>query len=145
MRLKRHILLYLFFVTAFIACHKKTHPSKSNMVIQMVIVDSSIEKGKTGDPYVIDSVKINDDILTVFINYSGGCKEHSFELYSNGAYAKSLPPQTSVYMVHKGNGDACRELIHQTLQFDLSAIKYSGQNTVIVHVGENHKVRYTYK
>ena len=138
------VLFNLFLLLAFNACHRKSCVKEKDAVVKNVIVNAELNKSETGDSYQIDSINIDEDILSVFVNYSGGCKEHSFELYNNGAYAKSLPPQTSVTLKHDGHGDSCRELVSQQVKFNLSPLKYNGQNTVIIHVGENHKIRYSY-
>jgi len=98
----------------------------------------------TGAPYKVDSISIDGDILSVFVNYSGGCKEHTFDLVSNGMYAKSMPPQISVVLKHTNNGDNCRELVMKELKFDVSPLKYKGGNVTVIKLGDktatcNHK------
>jgi len=146
-------------ITLFWACHKKemskTVPQKitasaaanvnSTSPIKDPIIDASIDITNTGAAYNIDSMKISGDILSVFVTYSGGCKEHSFELYSNGMYAKSLPPQLSLCLRHSSNDDACRELINQELKYTISKLKYPGNNTVILKLGAKQRITYTVK
>ena len=110
--------------------------------IKSVIINKSYTNTDSVKNYFIDSLKINGDILSIFINYSGGCKNHTFELIGNKFYAKSLPPQTTVYLVHNNNGDSCRELIQSELKFNIKQLKYSGQNAVIVYVGKSHRIAY---
>jgi hypothetical protein len=85
---------------------------------------------------------VNENILSVYVNYSGGCKPHVFDLVSNGMYSKSLPPQISVCLKHANNGDACRKLIMRELKFDISKLKYAGNKTVVVKLGDK-EVNYT--
>ncbi len=154
---KKIIVSILFAVGLISACHKKAMKqliNKNNTTvatisdlseIKNIIIDPKINMMDTGASYNIDSMKVNADILSVFVNYSGGCKTHSFDLYSNGAYAKSLPPQASLSLKHVSNGDACRQLIVQELKFNISKLKYSGQNTVIVELGNTQPVYYISK
>jgi hypothetical protein len=98
----------------------------STSEIKNVIVDQKTDLANLGGTNVnVDSLKIKGDTLSIFVNYGGGCKEHNFELYSNGAYAKSLPPKLTLYLVHTNNNDRCRELIMRELKFNISNIKYT--------------------
>lgn len=143
----------IFFIVLILvssACHQKKLSKTTATEIQKVIVDMNYNVKDSIANYTIDSAKVNADTLSLFINYSGGCKTHSFDLYSNEAYAKSFPPQTTVYLKHKDNGDACRELITKELKFNIAELKYTGpetvntgQVTVIINVGKNHRVSYT--
>lgn len=158
---KYFTIIILLSVTLFLACHKKetsktntnsTATSKSTSenkntapIIKDAIVDPETDLMNTGAAYNIDSTKINGDILSLFINYSGGCNEHSFELYSNGMYAKSLPPQLSICLRHTNNDDACRELISQELKFNITKLRYPGKNTVILKLGDKQRITYTIK
>lgn len=139
----------------FVGCHKKdiNKTSSSSTVsdskkqialpeIKNAIVDTELDISNMGAMYSVDSLRINKDTLSVFVNYSGGCKEHVFDLYSNGNYAKSLPPQLSLFLKHNSNDDACRELIMKELKFNVSNLKYPGKNTVILKLGSN-KITYT--
>ena len=154
---KKIIISVLFSITLIYACHKKAmnHSSNKNIPtvenksvsseIKNVIIDSKINMTDIGASYIIDSTKMNEDILSIFVNYSGGCKTHSFELYSNKAYGKSLPPQVYICLKHTSNGDACRQLIYKELKFNISNLKYPEQNTVIVDLGNTHRIFYSTK
>jgi hypothetical protein len=147
----------LFSIVFCSACHKKialnSDKNKNTAVasnensnkIKKLIVDLNVDINNVGSEYVIDSVKINNDILSLFVNYSGGCKTHIFELYSNAEYAKSLPLQTWVCLKHINNDDACRQLISEELKFNISQLQYKGQNTVIINIGNKQKIAYSYK
>ena len=158
----RSILLvkgFIISVLLFYSCHKKqitqtTKASVSNEKtgvnqaeipeIKNAVVNAEVDMTNTGAMYTVDSIKIDNDVLSVFVNYSGGCKEHSFDLYSNGMYAKSLPPQLSLCLKHTNNGDACRKLIMKELKFNISNLKYAGKNTVILKLGDK-RVTYATK
>jgi len=161
--MKKMLLLpVLASAVLFFSCHKKemsgsakettatttasvspSNPSATE--IKNVTVDPAADMVNTGAPYSVDSVGISGDILSVFVNYSGGCKDHSFELLSNGMFAKSLPPQVTVCLKHTNNDDACRKLVMQELKFNVSGIKYkSGNGTTVIKLGDK-QVTYTGK
>lgn len=88
--------------------------------------------------YTINSVKINRDILTIEVQYGGGCKEHVFSLFGSPAFMKSNPVQIDVMLSHNANNDMCKALITEELSFDLSPLKelwqenYGESGTIII-------------
>ena len=134
--LKNFICLVVALSVLFSACHKKAMSasganapanktsSKTISEIKNVIIDPKLDIMNIGGAAVnVDSLAISGDILSVFVNYSGGCKEHSFDLYSNSMYAKSLPPKLKLFLKHTNNDDGCRELINAELKFNVAATK----------------------
>ena len=76
------------------------------------------------DPVTIKSVRMEGNKLILAVQYSGGCENHSFQCIGSPVIAKSLPPIRSIQLVHTANGDACKKLIEQTLEIDISALAY---------------------
>lgn len=149
------IYVFLLSSAVFIACHKKqinqtastttastaaseNKEPKASLLpeIKNAIVNPETDMANTGALYTVDSMKVTEDTLSVFVNYSGGCKVHSFDLYSNGMYAKSLPPQLSLCLKHTDNGDACRMLIMEELKFNVNNLKYAGKSSVVLKLGD---------
>ena len=109
-----------------------------------VIIDESFTGTDLGDRFKIDSISLKRDILDIYVQFSGGCKDHSFDLYSNKHYMKSLPLQLKLFLTHKNNGDACRKIVKETLHFNISDIQYPGKNTLVIKIND-HKIPITYK
>ena len=144
--------VYIICVILFSGCHHKqitktaetvqtTTSAKPSSGNKEVTVDATADMSATGAMYRVDSMTVNGDVLSVFVNYSGGCKDHSWELFSNGMYEKSLPPKISVCLKHTNNGDACRELKMEEVKFDIAKLKNPSNKTVIVKMGDK-SVRY---
>lgn len=91
--------------------------------VKPIIIDPDYRMKEDQDPFNISATKIEGDILTIIVSYSGGCEDHVFDLYTNKKYMKSMPPQLNLILEHDGNGDACRAMISQDLKFDISEIK----------------------
>lgn len=132
-------------VVLFLACHKKGMTGSNTIApisktsnndqseIKNVIVDSNLDIANIGGALTnVDSLAISGDVLSVFVEYSGGYKKHSFDLFSNGMYAKSLPPKLTLFLKHTDNDDGCRGLINQELKFNISAIKYTSSLSIKV-------------
>ncbi|MCI5054466.1 MAG: hypothetical protein MRY83_00010 [Flavobacteriales bacterium] len=113
--------------------------------VQSVILDDSEIAYKTGDAYTIDTAYIVRGILLVKCSYSGGCKEHEFNLYTDGSLMKSLPPQLKLNLNHNANEDPCESWVTTALRFDLSKAHAEGHNKVQLNLSNyNYKIPYTY-
>ena len=73
--------------------------------------------------FEIEEARLEGDVFELRVSYSGGCEEHTFDLYSTRGIYESNPPQADVYLSHDGNGDACRQLIREELTFDLTPLQ----------------------
>lgn len=70
------------------------------------------------DPAIIKSVNITGNLVTLDVEYTGGCATHTFDLYV-------LPPDISAinpgfYLSHDAKGDDCKSLIDETISFNLA-------------------------
>lgn len=82
------------------------------------------------DPFELDSISINDDVLNISVNYGGGCKNHYFFLYmSPAAFLESYPAQANLYLQHFANYDSCKGIVHKRLKFDVRPIVDRYHNT----------------
>lgn len=72
------------------------------------------------DPLSILNVVVDKNLMSVTVKYSGGCKAHEFELMGLKMISKALPAQRSLKLFHRADNDDCRELIEETLIFDIS-------------------------
>ena len=83
------------------------------------------------DPFVLEEVLLDDCLLSVDVNYGGGCKDHEFEIFmSPSIFSESFPAQANLWLKHNGNGDFCRGLVSDKLEFDITAVieKYREQH-----------------
>lgn len=118
---------------------------KDKEPVQMAkIVDSFDEYGK-GDAIRITDVSLEKNVLTLYVEYSGGCgdQKHTFELLGSSMIQKSLPPKRGVKLFHDNNGDDCRSLIQDTLKFDISPLAYTGGEIILQLEGWDTPVSYT--
>ena len=146
MTIKHTLLISALFLLVFTSCKtKKLQQSinETNTKISDVIIDTKAEMNNRGDDYTLDSVKINGDILSAFVHYSGGCKEHVFKLYSNNITTRSIPPQTTLCLKHTSNQDGCRAVISEEVKFSLK--KMDNKNGIVLYFGEGKQVNYNVK
>lgn len=81
------------------------------------------EQAPIGDDFFgIEAAGLKGDKLIIDVRYSGGCRQHTFQLNWNGKFLKSNPAQAVLELSHNANGDTCKAIIRERLQFDLSVI-----------------------
>lgn len=118
--------------------------SMENNTYPKVIIDMK-RFSEESDPFTLKSHEINGDTLSLVVSYSGGCQEHSFDLIGNGSYAKSLPPQSRLRLIHNGNNDNCRSLIETNLKFNVKELRYPGTDVLVIFVeGSDERIMYRY-
>ncbi|MDQ7816414.1 MAG: NigD-like C-terminal domain-containing protein [Melioribacteraceae bacterium] len=71
----------------------------------------------------VNSLALLRDDLKFNVSYSGGCKDHTIELYAFKGIQKSNPAQVTLILSHNANGDMCEAYLTKTVSFDLAALK----------------------
>jgi hypothetical protein len=126
-----HILFTLLILGGFtfVQCKSKKNATTKNddsKKISEIIVHETYNYPKDTPAFEITSAEIKADVLTLVVSYSGGCQQHTFTLNGTKNYMKSMPPKLGLFLEHNSNGDSCRELKTETLQFDLKKVRYPG-------------------
>ena len=133
------VILLIFIL---IACGNKV-PQEQDQGREVQVV-TDFENYQNSAPVNFESVTLKDDILILKFNYSGGCEEHEFALVGMKAMAKSLPPIRSIVLFHNNNDDSCRELITETLSFNIKPFGYkSGEAIKLMLEGWEEPILYT--
>lgn len=89
----------------------------------LMLIDPVKKQPPVGKDFVaIEAAGLKGDKLILDVRYAGGCLNHSFQLNWDGKFLKSNPAQVVLELSHNANGDSCKALVSQRLQFDLSVI-----------------------
>ena len=80
------------------------------------------------DPFTVETAAdqapfIDQDMLTVTVSYTGGCREHAFTLVPGDVFLESYPVKFNVTLAHDADGDPCEAYPTETYAFDLTPIK----------------------
>ena len=126
-----------------------TEQEESNPQIQpdpkKIIIDDSFSLDEKPGSYTIENIEFEGRLMKIAVSYSGGCEDQTFDLYGSKAYAKSMPPQTTLQLHHDSKGDPCRQLIKETLVFDIEEIQHPSSKTLIIRLkGHTKSYEYTY-
>ena len=72
------------------------------------------------DNTTISNVTFLKTILSLSVNYGGGCKEHEFAMFGDIALLKTAPPSVNIYLSHNANNDNCKSLITEKIHFNMT-------------------------
>lgn len=78
-------------------------------------------------PITINSALIKKDILTLHVQYSGGCEEHVFKLIGLNNLTDGEHPERALMLYHDNKGDSCREQVDDILVFDIRSLADKGE------------------
>lgn len=81
------------------------------------------------DAFHLDSAYVEGDFLFMRVGYSGGCREHEFNLWRLPPNAL-VPPPVELALSHDANGDMCEAYLTEWLIFSLVPIRETGKNEV---------------
>jgi len=128
--------LWLILFLAFIwACAEEQDAPDLKMqttgVSDYVDLNFSNYDSLKNDPVTINTVSLDGNLLIVSLSYSGGCEEHTIDLARLHPWCGTPPlPPPSFQIRHNANNDACEAWITETLQFDISPLRESGESPV---------------
>lgn len=135
--IKLILLLFPLLVTAF-SCKSSKNTSNSNQQKgSPVIIDSSFNIDNKNMRMNILNMQLNKDVLTLEINYSGGCKEHQFNLYTTG---KAENNHLQLFLVDSQTEDFCKMLITDTLNYNISNLKTLTKSKLNITINLNEQI-----
>ncbi len=138
----------VFVCLVFMSCWSGSYRSFKDRARVSYNCDKLIDTAfihSTNLNYFIDTAFIKNDSLNITIEYTGGCKEHTFDLESNGVLLKSLPPKQPIHLIHRSEIDPCRALINEKLKFDIRRFKGTPSGTTIIILEHwNQHLSYSY-
>ena len=127
--LSKQLISVLAILLALAACEEsgvdseELGPGLESVVLTLELSDNlSSGDNEESDPFVIEDVVLNDELLTVLVGFSGGCEPHSFKGTVDGAQRLSTNPVLSILLSHQANDDECEMWIRQSLTADISVV-----------------------
>lgn len=125
---------FLFIIIAtfsFMSCSNSqdgidlTSPINNNIILQLnknIYDEIDINRKNNiseGDDFTIKDSKREGDNLQFILEYSGGCKVHTFEIIWDGIVYTDDPCKINLLLIHRGNFDNCEALITDTININL--------------------------
>lgn len=133
----KSFFILLVLITG-ISCKSNKNTSNSNQPKgSPVIIDSSFNVDNKNMRMNILNMQLNKDVITIEINYSGGCKEHQFNLYSTGIAENN---NLQLFLVDAQTEDFCKMLLSDTLNFNLSNLKTLTKSKLNITINRNEQV-----
>jgi hypothetical protein len=155
-----HCTVALFCVLAgLVACQTRSpvdpsdpsallHPSGSTRA--PVIIESDDPRRWPADAYSVLDASVEAGVLTLRIQFGGGCEEHRFALVVTRLFLESYPVQIPARLAHDAKGDTCRAVVQETVRFDLTPVRqiyqqaYGTPSDTLVLVLDGRAIRYSF-
>jgi hypothetical protein len=128
MSIKPNLILFSLCIIFSFGCNSTEPAIKYDENVKLVEFINIDEWAN--DPVNIISASLENDVLSLNVQFSGGCKDHFFKLIISEGIEESNPPQTTFFLSHDSNGDTCEALISEELRFNLIVYKEYLQNTL---------------
>lgn len=149
--MKIAVIVIISFAISSCLCSQKTNSSEMNdnkksskIEIKEMFINKDYVLPEKLD-YTINSINIDGDILTIDINYKGGCGEHNFELMFNEMYAKSLPVIAGLFLSHTTINENCQKDINKILKYNITKSRHPQYKEAYIKVyGIDTKLLYKY-
>jgi hypothetical protein len=147
-------ILLLVTLISFTACANLKNAKNVSQNSDNQIENPKNVKATLGDnsqsslPTTIKAVTLNANVLKIEIEYTGGCKSHQFNLVGSQMISKSLPPIRAINLIHTADNEECKQLINDTLYFDLKDLAYKQEAGSIIKFnleGWKEQIIYTYQ
>ncbi len=117
------VLRFPFLVAAvsLLACQSPTSDDPPSSGQPRPVVTTTT--GQRFDPAIIDSARVTQDVLELFVQFGGGCRTHRFALISSGVFLESYPVRLGLNLAHNAQGDPCRAIKSSVERFDLRPVR----------------------
>jgi hypothetical protein len=118
---------------------------------KIILANKSDREKWKKDTHSITASRVEKSNLFLTLTYSGGCKEHKFELVAwNYFVIKPNEIQADILLSHDSNSDFCKSIVKTELCFDLSPLEseyqkfFQSASGTIALLLNNLKLRYEF-
>jgi len=135
---KTAYILTLLIATGLFACGSTKDATSGNAesaaedAVPKAKIVNDLSTYRNTAALTIKSVLIKGDLMTMNVQYSGGCEEHEFKLLGSAMIEKTMPVKRGIILYHDNKGDSCRELVDDILVFDIKDLGISKQEVVLI-------------
>jgi len=74
--------------------------------------------------YKLNEIKVVRDSIIINLSYSGGCRDHVFNLIANNYFGDSTEPHAKLVLSHDNKMDPCEAYLTEKQFFNLLPLKY---------------------
>jgi hypothetical protein len=102
------------------------------------------------DSYRLNDLKLDGDSIILNVSFSGGCREHEFNLIAKNYFGDSEAPKAELLLSHNSNFDPCEAYLTEEHSINLLPLKhefykkYGNENGSIRLVLEEKEVVYNF-
>lgn len=140
MRTPNKLALLAVVLGCLVGCGRQVEAQPGDRLDPLRIAPNC-EAAYPDDPFTLNELETQGDLLVLDVTYGGGCRTHEFFVCWEGSFLETDPPRAPLRVFHDSNDDPCRALIYRDLYVDLGRIREAYQEgtgeasgTVIVEV-----------
>ena len=100
---------------------------------KIVLIDGRKYESSTSDKFALLDASMNENCLSVKINYAGGCEDVTLDLIDADIVMESEPVQRKIKLLLDDQDD-CEALVTKTFTFDLSSLKSNPKYTIMLRL-----------
>lgn len=135
------VFMYFMFKDQFVTAIAENRAA--NLTAQPIQLHENDYFSKETALYEIIDAEITADVLTLIVNYTGGCATHEFSLHTTKKNLKNL--EWMFFLEHNDSRDTCTEIKTKALHFDLKTINLTGSESVLLKINNYDKsIKYSY-
>jgi hypothetical protein len=98
-------------------------------ILSVEILDEEDWDAVPMDAFKLDSAYVSGDYLHLQVSYSGGCRQHEFNLWRLPANSLD-PPPVELMLSHENKDDMCEAWITEWLEFSLKPLRERGKSEI---------------
>jgi len=134
----------LFLILLLSCCSGLSGPDQDENIPSVSLIEDIPEFDSCEirlNTFIMDTVYVKEKTIYLDILYTGGCKEHDFNLYCTDPVVKTNPPGCDIYLSHDAEGDSCTREIHTVLKYDLSSLdQYDEERLIFFIIGYDNDI-----
>lgn len=96
--------------------------NKVNLLVDCKLFNQMVDNFQIGDPFIIEKVGIEKNILKLKLSHRGGCKSHYFDILWDGSCHDINPVQIKLIVKHHSREEMNKAYINQLLEIDLQQL-----------------------
>lgn len=118
------VMIILSLLLMFGCASKNTFKKEYLLSDGVVLENNKIMESFKFDRYQLNNVKIVGDSIIINLSYSGGCRQHEFNLIAQNYFGDTELPEVKLILAHDNKLDPCEAYLTKDHSFNLLPLKY---------------------
>lgn len=143
-------ILVLIFTISISSCSTTEELVKKEEVKEIIVKKAKIDTFPGHSPlrYNIESLSINGNVISISVNFFGGCEDQDFELIGKEEIKEGSIPERKIKLVPSELSSGCKQWLNKTVHFDISDFaveKEDGFHSILLLDGYPEYISFYYQ